>query len=122
MSSSDMQYLLMCCIDERRWNALPEQEREGIMRDYGAWLQGIDASRQHLASTKLRPSATAATIRAKNGKPVITDGPFAETKEQIGGYHLIDCKDLGEAISIAERIPTLRVGGTIEVRQVEPAP
>jgi len=117
-----MQYLLMCCIDERRWNALPEQEREGVMRDYGAWLQGIDASRQHLASAKLRPSATAATIRAKNGKPVITDGPFAETKEQIGGYHLIECRDLREAISIAERIPTLRVGGTIEVRQVEPAP
>ena len=117
-----MQYLLMCCIDERNWNALPEREREGVMRDYGAWLQGIDASQRHLASAKLRPSATAATIRAKNGRSVITDGPFAETKEQIGGYHLIECRDLGEAISIAERIPTLRVGGTIEVRQVEPAP
>ena len=55
-----------------------------------------------------------------NGKPVVTDGPLAETKEQLGGYHLVECKDLGEALSIAKRIPTIRVGGTIEVRPLGP--
>lgn len=117
-----MQYLLMCCIDEGLWERIPERERDRIMQDYGAWVQGIDESRQHLASAQLRPSSTATTIRVKNGRPVITDGPFAETKEQLGGYHLIECKDLDEAISIAARIPALRIGSTVEVRQVEPAP
>jgi len=116
-----MQYLLMCCIDENLWAGIPQPERDGIMREYGAWIQGAVKGGQHLATAKLRPSSTATTIRAKNGKTVITDGPFAETKEQMGGYHLVDCKDLEEAIAIAARIPTLRVGGTIEVRQLEPA-
>jgi len=62
----------------------------------------------------------ASTVREKNGKPVITDGRFAETKEQLGGYHLVECKDLDEAISIVVRIPTVRVGGSIEVRPAEP--
>jgi hypothetical protein len=114
-----MQYLLMCCFDEDRWEKIPEPERDGIMREYGAWVQGIASSGQHLATAKLRPSATATTVRFKSGKSVITDGPFAETKEQLGGYHLIQCRDLDEALAIAARIPTLRVGGTVEVRAVE---
>jgi len=116
-----MQYLMMCCIDESLWTGLPQSERDGVMQDYGAWIQGIAKDRKHLATAKLRPSSTATTIRVRNGKPVMTDGPFAETKEQLGGYHLVECTDLDEAISIAQRIPTLRVGGTIEVRQLEPA-
>jgi len=114
-----MQYLLMCCFDEDRWEKIPEAERDGIMREYGAWVQGVTKSGQHLATAKLRSSATATTVRFKNGKSVITDGPFAETKEQLGGYHLIQCRDLDEALAIAARIPTLRVGGTVEVRAVE---
>ena len=114
-----MQYLLMCCFDENRWEKIPEAERDGIMREYGTWVQGIASGGQHLATAKLRPSSTAATVRFKNGKSVITDGPFAETKEQLGGYHLIQCRDLDEALAIAARIPTLRVGGTVEVRAVE---
>ena len=78
-------------------------------------------SGQHRAGAKLASSSTAITIREKDGKPVITDGPFAETKEHLGGYHLIECKDLDEAISIARQIPTLPVGGAIEVRAVETA-
>jgi hypothetical protein len=117
-----MQYLLMCCIDERLWEGLPEAERGRVMQDYGAWMRGLEESRQHLASAQLRPSSTATTIRMKDGRPVITDGPFAETKEQLGSYHLVECRDLDEAISIARRIPALRVGSTVEVRQVEPAP
>lgn len=61
----------------------------------------------------------ASTLRSKNGRPVVTDGPFAETKEQLGGYHLIECADRDEAVSIASGIPTLRIGGTVEVREVE---
>lgn len=115
-----MRYLLMCCFEEDRWEKIPESERGAIMQEYGVWIQGIEISGHHIATAKLRPSSTATTIRAKDGKPVITDGPFAETKEQLGGYHLIECKDQDEAIAIAGRIPTLRVGGTIEVRPVEP--
>jgi hypothetical protein len=63
----------------------------------------------------------ATTLREKNGKLVTTDGPFAESKEQLGGYHLVECRDLDEAMAIAGRIPTLRVGGSIEVRPVVPA-
>jgi hypothetical protein len=114
-----MQYLLMCCFDEDRWEKIAEPERDAIMLEYGAWARSIVSSGQHLATAKLQPSSAATTLRFRNGKSVITDGPFAETKEQLGGYHLIECKDLDEAIAIAARIPTLRVGGTIEVRPVE---
>ena len=114
-----MRYLMLCCFDEKQWNAIPELQRDAIMRDYGALLQSLDTSGQHLASGKLQSSSTATTIRGRNGKPVITDGPFAETKEQLGGYHLVECKDLDEAISIAKRFPTLPYGGAVEVRALE---
>ena len=114
-----MQYLLMCCFNEAQWNAIPEPQREAIMRDYGALLQSLDQSGQHLATGKLQPTATATTVRSRNGKPVLSDGPFAETKEQLGGYHLVECKDLDEAISIAKRFPTLPYGGAVEVRALE---
>lgn len=89
------------------------------MQDYGAWIESIETSRQHLASAKLKPSTSAATLRSNGGKPVVSDGPFAETKEQLGGYHLVECADFDEALAVASRIPTLRVGGTVEVREVE---
>jgi hypothetical protein len=89
------------------------------MQEYGEFVQGAIRSGHYVAGAKLRSSAAATTVRAKNGKPVIMDGPFAETREQLGGYHLIEAKDLDEAMAIASRIPTLRVGGTIEVRPVE---
>jgi hypothetical protein len=111
-----MRYLLQCCFDEKRWEAIPESQRDQIMRAYGEFLQSLDKGGQHLASAKLRSSSSATTVRSKEGKLVVTDGPFAETKEQLGGYHLIECKDLDEAISIAKRIPTIPFGGTIEVR------
>ena len=114
-----MKYLLLCCFDENRWEAIPESQRDAIMRDYGALLQSLDTSGQHLDTRKLRPTASAATVRSRNGKPVVIDGPFAETKEQLGGYHLIECKDLDEAISIAKRFPTIPHGGVVEVRPLE---
>jgi len=114
-----MRYLLLCCFDEKRWKEIPESKRGGIMREYGELLQSLDRSGRHLASAQLQSSSTATTVRGRNGKPVITDGPFAETKEQLGGYHLVECKDLDEAISIAKRIPTIPFGGTVEVRPLE---
>jgi len=111
-----MQFLLMCCFDETRWAKLPEGERGKIMDAYGKLIYELKTSGRLLAGAQLDRSASAVTVREKNRKPVISDGPFAETKEQLGGYHLIECKDRDEAVAIALRIPTLRAGGSIEVR------
>jgi hypothetical protein len=111
-----MQYLLMCCFDEAKWTGLPDSRRDEIMDEYGKLIHELKNSGRLLAGAKLDGSASAVTVREKNGKPVITDGPFAETKEQLGGYHLIECRDRDEAVAIAQRIPTLPAGGSIEVR------
>ncbi len=111
-----MKYLLLCCFNEKQWEELPESQRSQIMDEYGAWQQNLKKSGHYLSGVKL---GSGATVRLNNGKPAITDGPFSETKEQIGGYHLIKCGNLDEAISIALRIPTLPAGGTVEVRPVE---
>jgi hypothetical protein len=116
-----MQYLLMCCFDEKLWEKIPQTERDGIMQEYGEWVQSAAGSGRYRTGAKLKSSASSTTLRARNGKPVITDGPFAETKEQLGGYHVLECKDLDEAMALAARIPTLRVGGTIEVRPIQQA-
>ena len=115
-----MQAMLMCCIEEGRWLALPEAERDAVMKDYGTWVAELERSGQHRATEKLAWSPAARTLRLRGGKPVVTDGPYAETKEQFGGFHIVECRDMDEALAIAARIPTLRVGGTIEVRPVEP--
>jgi hypothetical protein len=114
-----MQYLLMCYFEEELWAEIPQGQRDKIMQEYGKFEHEIVKSGRYRAGAKLGQSASATTVREKNGKPVITDGPFAETKEQLGGYHLVECMDLDEAISLARRIPTLPVGGSIEVRPVE---
>ncbi len=111
-----MQYLLLCCFDEARWNRLSRNRRDQIMQEYREVLDDLVASGHYRAGSKLEPSATATTLRERDGKPVVTDGPFAETKEQLGGYHLVECRDLDEALAIARRIPTLPAGGAIEVR------
>jgi len=111
-----MHCLLMCCIEEALWAKLSDAERERIMGEYGKLVHELKRSGRLLAGAQLDHSANAVTVREKNGKPFVMDGPFAETKEQLGGYHLIECKDRDEAVSIALRIPTLAVGGSIEVR------
>lgn len=115
-----MQYMMMCCIEEKRWAALPESSREAIMRDYGSWIAAIEKKGQHRLSARLLPTASARTVRHREGRTVATDGPFAETKEQFGGYHLVECRDLDEAVALAMRIPTLPHGGVVEVRAVQP--
>ena len=114
-----MQYMLLCCFDETAWNNLPDAQKDKIMRDYGDWIQSLVNSGNFRGGAKLHPAPSAKTVRMKNGSIVFTDGPFAETKEQLGGYHLIDCTDLNEAMAIAARIPTLPAGGSVEVRCIE---
>jgi hypothetical protein len=114
-----MEYMLMCCIDEERWETLPDTQKGQIMQEYGEFMEGIVKSGQFRGGAKLESASTSTTVREKNGKLITVDGPFAETKEQLGGYHLVECRDLDQAIAIARRIPTLRVGGSIEVRPVE---
>ena len=116
-----MQYMLMCCFNEVQWEKIPAVQRDGIMREYETVVEDLIKSGHYVGGAKLSPSASATTIREKNGRPAITDGPFAETKEQLGGYHVIECADVDEAISIAQRIPTIPFGGTVEVRAVEDA-
>ena len=114
-----MQVMLMCCIEEGRWLALPEAERDAVMSEYRDWIADQERAGRHRATEKLADTSAAKTLRVRAGKAVVTDGPFAETKEQLGGFHVIECRDVDEALEIASRIPTLRVGGTIEVRPVE---
>ena len=115
-----MQYLLLCCFDEKRWAQLPEVQKDQIMQEYDAFIQGIVRSGHYRAGAKLQPTSMATTVRQKEGQRVTTDGPFAESKEQLGGYHLVECQDLDEALALAGRIPTLRIGGAVEVRPVVP--
>jgi hypothetical protein len=89
------------------------------MRDYETFVQGLVSDGTYVSGGKLRPAVTATTVRQSRGKPVLTDGPFAETKEQLGGYHVVECADIDEAIAVAQRIPTLRVGGAVEVRPLD---
>ena len=114
-----MQYMLMCCIDEKAWTQLPDSEKHRIMQEYGALIQSLVTSGQFRGGGQLRSTSSATTVRMKGGKLALTDGPFAETKEQLGGYHLVECRDLDEALSIAARIPTLPARGAIEVRPLE---
>ncbi len=114
-----MQYMLMCCCNEKAWTQLPDSEKHRIMQEYGTLIQSLVKSGQFRGGGQLRSTSSATTVRMKGGKLAFTDGPFAETKEQLGGYHLVECRDLDEALSIAARIPTLPAGGAIEVRPLE---
>jgi len=113
-----MQYLLMCCINEASWDALPATDRDAVMRDYGELIRDLAQQGRYVAGAKLRSTATATTVRQRNGRPVLTDGPFAETKEQLGGYYLIEAKDLNDALQVAAKIPSAKLG-TVEVRPIQ---
>ena len=112
-----MQYLLLIYEREADWNAMNEKEKGTIFQEYMAFTQGIMKSGHHRAGDALQPVSTATTVRVRNGKTVTSDGPFAETREQLGGYYLVEAKDLDEAISIAARIPSAR-HGSVEVRPI----
>jgi hypothetical protein len=110
--------MLLIYLDER---ALDETEREECYRESAQLAHEIHATGQYLAAAPLHPTGTAASVRVREGKRFVTDGPFAETREQLGGYFLIDAADRDEALSIAARIPMAR-RGTVEVRPVVEIP
>ena len=109
-----MQYMMLVYMDE---NLLSEAERESCYRDSTELTQELAASGQYLAAAPLQPTSTATSVQVRDGKRLLTDGPFAETREQLGGYFLIEASDLDQAIAIAARIPSARYG-TIEIRPV----
>jgi hypothetical protein len=112
-----MKYLCLIYENEKNWETMPPADGEAIMNEYFTFTEGIRRSGQYVAGEALQPTATATTVRVRNGKVSTTDGPFAETKEQLGGFYLIEAKDLNDAIQVASRIPSARLG-TIEVRPV----
>jgi hypothetical protein len=113
-----MRYLLMCYFDEQWWEQMPAAQKGKLMEEYSAFAQGIVQPGHFRASAKRQPTSTSTTVREQNGKRVTTDGPFAETKAQLGGASLVECQDRDEAMALAGCIPTLRAGGAIEVRPV----
>jgi hypothetical protein len=112
-----MQYLLMICRNEAEMAKDDAATSQKMMGDYQAFTQSIIQSGNFKAGDRLQPSTTATTVRVRDGKTLTTDGPFAETREQLGGYYLIEAKDLDAAIGIAARIPGARIG-SIEVRPI----
>jgi hypothetical protein len=109
-----MKYMLLVYYDEQ---AMSEAERQECYGESAQLAQDLHTSGQYLDASPLHSVSTATSVRMRNGKRLVTDGPFAETREQLGGYYLIDAKDLDEAIGVAERIPVARLG-TIEIRPV----
>jgi hypothetical protein len=112
-----MQYLLLIYENEQNNAKMSKADGDKIMQEYFAFTQDIQDKKNYVAGEALQPIATATTVRVREGKTVTTDGPFAETREQLGGYYLVEAKDLDEARSIAARIPTARTG-SVEVRPV----
>ncbi len=112
-----MKYLCLVYIEEKKLHAMSESELDGLIDESLAYDEVLRRSGHYLASDALQPVQTAMTVRIQNGKLSITDGPFAETKEQLGGFILIDARDLNEAIQVASRIPPARLG-SVEVRPI----
>jgi hypothetical protein len=112
-----MKYLCLIYDEEKKLAAMSQGESDAFMGEYFAFTEGIRKSGHYLGGEALQPVQNATTIRSRNGKLSTTDGPFAETKEQLGGFYLIEAKDLNEAIQVAGKIPSARLG-CVEVRPV----
>jgi len=112
-----MQYLLLIYSNEAEYNARPQAEVAQTMAEYGTFTQGIVQNGNFKGGERLRPISSATTVRVRNGKTMTTDGPFAETREQLGGFYMIEAKNLDEATAIAAKCPGARFG-SIEVRPI----
>ena len=115
-----MQYLLLIYANEAEMAARDPSVLKSMTAEYVEFTKGIVQAGQFKAGDRLKPTSTASTVRVRNGQVATTDGPFAETREQLGGYYLIDAKNLDEAITVAARIPGAKLG-SIEVRPIWPA-
>jgi hypothetical protein len=112
-----MKYVCLIYDEQGKWEQMSKSETDAMMGEYVAFTESIRTSGNYVAGEALQPVQTATTLRRRGGKLSSTDGPFAETKEQLGGFYLIEAKDLDEAIQIASRIPSVKIG-SIEVRPV----
>jgi hypothetical protein len=116
-----MQYLLLIYTNEAGMKDPTQADKAAMFKEYGAYTASIIKSGNMRAGDALQPSSTATTVRVRDGKTLTTDGPYAETKEQLAGYYLVEAKDLDEAIKLGARIPGARIGA-IEVRPIIPMP
>ena len=112
-----MRYMLMICGDESALEALSPEEGQAMLAEYDAFGNEMASRGVLRGGERLRPTSDSTTVRVRDGEVLTADGPFAETKEQVGGYFVVDCKDIDEAIEVASRIPGARIG-TIEVRPI----
>lgn len=112
-----MQYLLMLYSRESRWPEMPRAEQEQAIAAYGAFTEALQKAGALMGSNRLQPTSAATTVRVANGKPQVLDGPYADSKEQLGGYYLIDVPDLDAAMTWAARCPAAS-HGIVEVRPV----
>jgi len=112
-----MRYLLMICTEESANDASSPEEQAASLAEYGVWVEEMGKRGVLQGGERLRPTTDATTVRVRDGETLTSDGPFAETKEQVGGYFVVDCKDLDDAIDIASKIPGAR-HGSIEVRPI----
>jgi len=116
-----MRYLLLIYENEAEWAAIPEAEKGKIFEEYMDYSKRIRKNGNYVGGEALQPISTATTVRVRKGKTLTTDGPFAETREQLGGFFMVEAKDLDEAITLAAGIPGARTG-SIEVRPIMPTP
>ncbi len=116
-----MKYLLLIYGEEATWESKSAAEQGAIFEEYGRLSADLGAAGKLLGGEPLQPCATASTVRVRAGRALVTDGPFAETREQLGGFYLVDAVDLDDALAIAARIPNAR-DGAVEVRPVAPVP
>jgi len=112
-----VKYLCLIYDDEKKWATMPKSEADAMMGEYFAFTEGIKKSGHYVGGEALQPIASATTVRVRQGKVSTTDGPFAETKEQLGGYYLVEARDLNDAIQVAAKIPSARLG-SVEIRPV----
>jgi hypothetical protein len=116
-----MKYILLCCHDEKTVDSMSKSEHDAVMEETMAYCEALRKSGHLLAVEALEPIQAAMSVRVRSGKLTVTDGPFAETKEQLGGFFLISARDLNEAIQVASRFPSVRFG-TMEVRPIRDFP
>jgi hypothetical protein len=112
-----MRYALLICNEEKAREARSAEENSVIMKQYEAFGEEMGARGVLQGVERLRPTTDATTVRVRDGEVLLTDGPFAETKEQMGGFYIVDCKDLDEALEVASKVPAAR-WGSIEVRPI----
>ena len=114
-----MQYMLLICDDETTWGRMSEEERASLYQAYGTYTNELREKGVYVDGAQLQPVSSATTVRVRGGEQVVTDGPYAETKEQLGGFYIIEVDSLDEAIEWAAKIPSAKLG-SIEVRPLVP--